>query len=272
MLPCVGVVYHFNPKGVLFEFSAGGSDDVVGIVKPTAIKIRENETIPASANTVELLSKFLQVGDELLCHVEQRANPEKFVYDEEDEEMSGAGTVTKKSKKVEIYPEWFASSAALVTDANRGKKAEFVNESNPGNSFGNEDQYVEALDLDDVLFLDDVPEFEEEKTYGGSATSLGSSKTPQQQQPVAEKPQATPAAVTENKTPGSHVRITAPAAATLAAAQSLLLRCSAERRRRSASEQRLQLQLQQRRRSRRRGGGGGRRKGRPGSWLGKRQR
>ena len=214
MLPCVGVVYHFNPKGVLFEFSAGGSDDVVGIVKPTAIKIRENETIPASANTVELLSKFLQVGDELLCHVEQRANPEKFVYDEEDEEMSGAGTVTKKSKKVEIYPEWFASSAALVTDANRGKKAEFVNESNPGNSFGNEDQYVEALDFDDVLFLDDVPEFEEEKTFGGSATSLGSSKTPQQQQPVAEKPQETPAAVTENKTPGSHVRITAPAAAT----------------------------------------------------------
>jgi hypothetical protein len=62
MIACVGVIFQFNPTGVLFEFSNGVSEDNVGIVEPTKIKIGENETIPASANTVDLLSKYIQVS------------------------------------------------------------------------------------------------------------------------------------------------------------------------------------------------------------------
>jgi hypothetical protein len=52
--------------------------------------------------------------------VEQRDDIGKYVYSEEEEEVDGDGNVKTTSKKVEIQPRWLATSAELVTDANKG--------------------------------------------------------------------------------------------------------------------------------------------------------
>jgi hypothetical protein len=58
---CVGVIFQFNGNGVLFEFSTEAEDDAVGFVRAVDIKINGTDSIPAEANTTELLAKYLQV-------------------------------------------------------------------------------------------------------------------------------------------------------------------------------------------------------------------
>jgi hypothetical protein len=68
-LKCVGVIFQLSEEGVLFEFSTGGRDDAVGIIRPVDIIVKDGGTIPETASSTDLLSKYIQVGDELLCQV-----------------------------------------------------------------------------------------------------------------------------------------------------------------------------------------------------------
>ena len=201
---CIGVIFHFNPDGVLFEFSANKKDDAVGIVKPKDIKINSKETIPENATTIEQISKFLQVGDELLCRVEQKGNIEKFVYNEEEEEMSSDGQTTTVSRKVEIQPRWIATSAELVTDANRSKRDEYSSKTSAEKS-------LDELEYDDVLIIEDfdMSDFEEEKKKSDEGVTL-SDDTARTKPPNSTKSSVVPAAASA-AAPRQIIKISAPA-------------------------------------------------------------
>ena len=147
----VGVIFKFNSSGVFFQFS--GAESEVGFVKPTDIKINSKETIPPSANTTALLSKYIQAGDELKCSVTRKEDLDKFSYVQEEEEFDTDGNIKQKLKTIEIQPHWLATSAELIVPST-GKKGENIEvievfDCDEGLS---EDQ----LDDDDVILIEDV--------------------------------------------------------------------------------------------------------------------
>ena len=116
---CLGVIFQFNSDGVLFEFSDRSADDAIGFVNAADIKINENETIPAAdADSTELLSKYIQVGDELRCTVVKDSNLPVYSYLEDEEEIDESGEIQTTSRRVEINPDWIARSAKLVVPIN----------------------------------------------------------------------------------------------------------------------------------------------------------
>jgi hypothetical protein len=82
-----------------------------------------------------------------LCHVERRDDIPKFVYDEEEEDAGDGGKAKPAPKKVTLSPRWRATSAELVTDANKGKKAEFVASVKSNSANGNDDLVSVVLKL-----------------------------------------------------------------------------------------------------------------------------
>ena len=145
---CVGVIFQFNSSGVLFQLS--GAESEVGFVKPTDIKINSKETIPPSADTTALLSKFIQAGDELKCTVTRKEELDKFSYvQQEEEEFDTDGNIKQKLMTSEIQPHWLATSAELVSST--GEKGREIIEVSDCDEGLLEDQ----LD-DDVILLEDV--------------------------------------------------------------------------------------------------------------------
>ena len=144
----VGVIFKFNSSGVFFQFA--GAESEVGFVKPTDIKINSKETIPPSANTTALLSKYIQAGDELKCSVTRKEDLDKFSYVQEEEEFDTDGNIKQKLKTNEIQPHWLATSAELIVPST-GKKGENIEVFDCDEGLS-EDQ----LDDDDVILIEDV--------------------------------------------------------------------------------------------------------------------
>jgi hypothetical protein len=170
-LRCVGVIFHIGQGGVLFEFSDGSAEDLVGFVAPNIIKISKDEKIPATADTPEKLSKYLQVGDELQCRVFKNTKLQKLSYTEDEEEIDKNGEIVKSIKKVEIQPEWEATVAALAGVSDLAEmKMNPSEEHLDTNEVGElEEQLDNMFDYDDVIFIEevDIPDIEDGNKTGG---------------------------------------------------------------------------------------------------------
>ncbi len=204
-LHCVGVVFHVGQDGILFEFSDGVAEDLVGFVTPNIIKISKEETIPPTADTPDKLSKYLQVGDELHCRVFKNTKLQKLSYSEEEEEIDKNGEIVQTTKTIEIKPEWEASVAALAGAAD----VEDLCETSPSKVHLNaddvgemEEQLDNMFDYDDVIFIEDVdiPDIEDGNKTGGD--NLDKQEPSKAQDEVAKKvaPDSEPkSAVTQKK-------------------------------------------------------------------------
>ncbi len=178
---CRGVVFQFNTESVLFEFVHEGEEHIgtVGLFKISLNA--EGKKIPRGDGkdvviTVEDVSRYLQVGDEIICDVERRDGLPKFVYVEDEEEVTEFGDVTNRSHEVEIVPEWIASEAVLFErpsavlektgdggdggDAEEGKaKAEVADngvvEEGDGDVGGDGEESKEEFPDEEVIVLED---------------------------------------------------------------------------------------------------------------------
>ena len=65
----VGVIFQYDCQGVLFEFSNGEGEEVIGFVKASDINLNSEETIPPDANTKELLCRYIQQGNKYFMRV-----------------------------------------------------------------------------------------------------------------------------------------------------------------------------------------------------------
>merc|ERR1712106_674372 len=103
------VVLHFNADSVLFEFSItrSGEDLQMGIVKPSNVKVG-TKCIPGNVKKIETLSKYLEVGDKLVCTVVRKEGLKTVNYQKEEDSDSG------KLIDVESQPSWVATSAVKV--------------------------------------------------------------------------------------------------------------------------------------------------------------
>ena len=171
-LHCMGVIFHIGQDGVLFEFSDGSAEDLVGSVVPQIIKISKEETIPATADTPEKLSKYLQVGDELHCRVFKNTKLQKLSYTEDEEEIDKNGEIVQSTKTIEIQPEWEASVAALAGIADFEELAEPSKANIDTDNVGElEEQLDNIFDYDDVIFIEEVeiPDIEGGSKMGGES-------------------------------------------------------------------------------------------------------
>jgi hypothetical protein len=111
---CVGVIFQFNEKGVLFEFPDGSGEDTIGVVKASNIKINKTSFIPANACSSERLSEYLEVGGEIRCTVTKDTKLPPYEYVEEEEEFDGNGDLKTTSKTVTVNPEWIANQVSVL--------------------------------------------------------------------------------------------------------------------------------------------------------------
>jgi len=158
--------------------------------------------IPADANTTELLSKYLQAGDEIICTAVKKDDLPMYSYAEEEEEIDEGGEVKSTLKTVEIQPQWIATSAELLgssgvpveEEKNAETKKDIVDEtvakeeeSNSATKVANfdddevgvlEEQLGDMFDYeDDVVFLEDV-DIPDEDNGTSSATQKKSTPIP----------------------------------------------------------------------------------------------
>ncbi len=113
-----GVIFQISPESVIFEFAE--DTDLIGVVDPMRIVLgNDNGHIPKEdAGNLDAISRYISIGDEIMCDVQETANLKKFVYTEDEEEVTESGKVINSSREVSIQPGWWAGAAVLV----RGRK------------------------------------------------------------------------------------------------------------------------------------------------------
>ncbi len=202
---CRGVVFQFNAKAVLFEFMHEGKE-AIGTVDPSKISLDDGGTkIPVGdgADADEVVAKHLQVGDEVVCSVVEKADLPKFVYEEEEEEVTEFGDVLNRKNKVEILPEWLAEEAVLVarlklapteTNGNNGevaqkkeekedeKEAEKVKEDEPNDKVKEEEKKEMEDEVEDFVELevqdDDIFDYDPEEEVDNSKVDVKKKEEP----------------------------------------------------------------------------------------------
>ena len=121
-----GPILNITPQAVLFEFSLPDEDDVhFGIVKPQSVEVGGRLIPAAAASNPEILSKYLEIGDELRCSkVVKSISLKKQSYQEENEETGEMHVKTVK-------PNWSAVTAEkLVCDDHLEVENPFFSASN----------------------------------------------------------------------------------------------------------------------------------------------
>lgn len=156
-LECRGVIFQFNSEAVLFEFTLDGQEEV-GMVKPNHLKVR-GKPIPANVKKVETLSKYIEVGDEVTCHVVKKKDLKAFKYNEEDDD----GEATE----IEIQPNWVANEAVKVD----GNEEEGAGGSKNGNGGIEKDSEEDKVKNDSVLMPPPPPNIRSVKSKTPSKNS-----------------------------------------------------------------------------------------------------
>jgi len=139
-----GVVFQFDEKSILFEFSLrtfeGGKinleEDLIGEISPQKL-VCKGSAIPKGTKS-DQIAKYVQSGDEIRCQVEKKDDLKVFTYIEEEEEIGEDGEVTQSTRTVKLKPNYSASSGKLVSD-----------------SAVSGDKDSDKLNKDDLLVLED---------------------------------------------------------------------------------------------------------------------
>ena len=156
------VIVHFNAEWVIFAFSNDASgeeeDAQMGIVKPSNVKVG-TKCIPGNVKKIDTLSKYLEVGDELICTVVRKEGLKKLIYPKQGSDG--------KCVDEEIKPCWLAISAVKVDPSDEEQK-----EAELENPFYSKDSSSEKDDEEDE---DDDEEEEEENI--GEDEPLGSNES-----------------------------------------------------------------------------------------------
>jgi len=92
-----GVVFQFDEKSILFEFSLrtfeGGKinleEDLIGEISPQKL-VCKGSPIPKGTKS-DQIAKYVQSGDEIRCQVEKHDDLKIFTYIEEEEEIGEDG-------------------------------------------------------------------------------------------------------------------------------------------------------------------------------------
>ncbi len=162
---CRGTIFQFNAKSVLFEFIHEGKESI-GTVDPLVISLgadgrrisKRDGDEEAKGLTVDDVARHLQVGDEIICDVTRKEDLPKFVYEEDEEEVTEFGDVINRSNQIEIVPEWLAEEAVLVERqlAARDKQKEKAEQSaKPKDEEKKAMQEEEDFQDEDVIVLED---------------------------------------------------------------------------------------------------------------------